>query len=200
MNRTFSAICLTLCVAFPSVASADLFEIFAKGSASQSYITTDENVVSASASTGLAIVVIPQIRVEGRVSYITTLQNQLIAAADPMILTLSSIKTTTIIYSVGLDLNILDDKSPFIPFIYLGAGYIDTTRSYYVQSNLNPSNVMYIQEPPNRGVSGNVGAGFRIHIANAIALEIEAFAYGIDLKNPHPLINWEGTVGIRLFI
>lgn len=200
MNYPFRAILLTLFVALPSIARADVFEVFAKGSASQNYITSDENEVSATASTGLAIVLIPQIRIEGRVSYITTLQNKLVAASDPMILTLSSIKTTTLIYSVGLDLNILDDKNAFQPFIYVGVGYIDTLRSYYVQSNLNPANVVYVQEPEKMGVSGNVGAGFRIHIANSVALEIEAFAFGIDLKNPNPLINWESTVGIRLFI
>jgi hypothetical protein len=189
-----------LCVVLPSAARANGFEVFAKGSVSKNYIANDEWEVSVSGSTGLAIVLIPQIRIEGRYANISSLQNKLVAAASSTALTITDMKTTTSVYSVGIDLDILGDRHAFQPFLYVGAGYLDTERSYYVQASSDPSTVAFIQEPHNRGISGNLGAGFRIAIARTIAFEVEAFAYALDLKDPNPLINWTGTVGVRLFI
>ena len=81
----------------------------------------------------------------------------------------------------------------------MGGGYIETERSYYYQADAT-SDASYQKEPKQLGISGNLGAGFRIRLANALAFEVEAFAYGIDVHKPNPLINWYGTVGVRLFL
>lgn len=40
----------------------------------------------------------------------------------------------------------------------------------------------------------------RVHVAKALAIEFEVFAYGMDFQNPNPLTNAYGTVGVRLFL
>jgi hypothetical protein len=168
---------------------------------SKNYITNDEWEVDVSGSTGIAVTLIPQLRIEGRYSNITSLQNKLTLGNGAVAFTITDMKTTTNVYSLGFDLDVLSDKYAIQPFLYVGAGYIDTQRSYYQQVSTDPTGTAtYVPEAVKHGVSGNLGAGFRIRIARALAFEIEGFAYGIDLKNPNPLINWTGTVGIRLFI
>jgi hypothetical protein len=190
-----------LCITVSCPARANVFEIFAKGSASKNYITDDEWQVSVSLSTGLAIILIPQLRIEGRYSNVSSLQNRLTeTTSDGVTFTISDMKTTTTIYSVGLDLDIVSDKYSVQPFIYAGMGYIDTARSFYLQSSSLPEAVAFKEVPRKYGFSANLGGGLRVRIARTLSLELEAFAYGIDLKRPNPIVNWMGTAGIRIFI
>lgn len=178
---------------------ANVVEVFAKGSASKSYITADKHTVSVSATGGLAVTLIPRVRIEGRCTNISSLQNRLEVVSTSVLGTLSDIKTETMIYSVGLDIDILGSKSAFQPFIFVGAGYIETERSYYFTLE-GDTDSSYHQEPREVGVSGNLGLGFRLQLARAFAFEVELFGYGIDIDKPRPLINLYGTVGVRLYI
>lgn len=175
------------------------FELFAKGSASKNNLSEDKYTISVSASTGIAITLIPRVRIEGRYTNTSSLQNKLEVRSNSLIGTLNDIKTQTTIYSVGIDLDLLGPKSALQPFIYLGAGYVETERSSYFVLDGSESST-YFKEPKQLGVSANVGAGVRVRIADAFALELELFGYGVDIHKPNPLLNLYATAGVRLFI
>lgn len=174
-------------------------EIFAKGSVSKNNISADTYTVSVSATTGFALELIPRVRLEARYTNVSSLQNKLEVMGASVVGTLNDIKTQTTIYSLGLDIDILGKKSAFQPFIFVGAGYLQTERSYYF-TLANSVDSIYSQEPKQHGVSGNLGLGFRLQIAAAFAFEVEVFAYGVDIDKPNPLVNLYGTVGFRLFL
>jgi len=174
-------------------------EVFGKGSVSKSYISVDKSTVSVSITGGLAFSLISNVRIEGRYTNISSLQNKLDVVSSSVIGTLSDIKTQTAIYSVGMDISFFGEKSAFQPFIYLGAGYIETERSYYF-SLADGSASTFFTEPKQTGISANAGAGFRVRLARALAIEVEMFAYGIDIHKPNPLVNLYGTAGLRIFL
>lgn len=183
----------------PSLADASGFEIFAKGLAAKTYLDTDKWTTSVSASGGFGFALIPALRIEARYTNISSLQNKLALESTEVTVTLNDIKTETVIYSVGLDVDFLSEKSAFQPFIFVGVGYIETTRSYYYRVS-EAEKASYLKEPLKHGVSGNFGLGFRLRLARTLAFEAELFGYGIDIHKPQPLINLNGTVGVRLFL
>lgn len=187
------------CCLATAQASASSVEIFAKGSASKSYIAKDNWTVSVSATTGIGVTLFGGVRLEARYTNISALQNKLEVASESVTITLTDIKTQTSIYSLGLDIDFLGEKSPFQPFIFVGVGYVDTERSYYYQVS-GESTAPFFREPKKLGISGNLGLGFRIRIARAVAIELEVFGYGVDIDKPSPLVNLYGTAGIRLFL
>lgn len=198
--RRVSLICLSLLVlGMPTGVRASAFELFAKGSASKNNLSLDKYTISISASTGFAITLIPRIRIEARYTNTSSLQNKLEVVSSSVLGTLNDIKTETKIYSVGIDIDLLGQRSVIQPFIYVGAGYVETRRSYYfVLEGSDASS--YFMEPAQKGVSANVGAGIRIRVAESFAMELEMFGYGMDVHKPNPLINIYGTAGVRIFI
>jgi hypothetical protein len=186
-------------LALLSMPAHGALEIFAKGSVSKSNITSDTNTISVSASTGIAITLIPRVRLEARYTNVSSLQNKLEVKSTTVVGTINDMKTQTTIYSLGLDIDILGKKSAFQPFIFVGAGYLQTDRSYYF-TLAGETEAVYAQDPKQSGVSGNLGAGFRILLSNSFAFEVEVFAYGVDIDKPEPLVNLYGTVGFRLFM
>ncbi len=176
-----------------------VLEIFAKGSVSKNNISADTNTISVSASTGLAFTLIPRVRLEARFTNVSSLQNKLEIVGATAVGTLNDIKTQTTIYSVGLDIDILGKKSAFQPFIFVGAGYLTTTRSYYF-TLAGVTDSTYSLEPKQTGISGNLGLGFRVNVGTSFAFEVEAFGYAVDIDKPNPLVNLYGTVGFRLFM
>jgi hypothetical protein len=182
-----------------AAAESSVLELFARGSISKNYFTATSYIVSVSGATGVAFTLIPRIRLEGRYTNSSSLQNQLTVSSGSISGTLNDIMTQTSIYSVGVDFDLLGQQSAFQPFIYLGAGYVVTERSYYFLDSGGTTSI-FLKDPVQTGISANVGLGFRLRIANAIALEVEAFAYGVNVHLPRPLINVFGTAGIRIFI
>jgi hypothetical protein len=174
-------------------------ELFARGSVSKNYFNSDSYIVSVSAATGLALTLFQGIRLEGRYTNATSLQNQLAITAGSVSGSLNDVMTQTAIYSVGIDFDLLGPRSEFQPFLYVGVGYLITERSYYYLDTGGSASV-YLKDPVRTGVTGNLGLGFRIRIANAFAFEAEAFAYGVDIHRPNPLINVFGSVGVRIFM
>ena len=198
MPSIYRVLCLGVLIgAWGPVASA--VEVFAKGSVSKNFISEDKFTTSVSATTGIAVELFGGVRIEGRYTNISALQNKLEVVTSTVTVTLSDIKTQTAIYSIGLDIDFLGEKSVFQPFVFVGAGYIQTDRSYYFQVS-GVDAVEYAKEPKQAGVSGNLGLGFRLRIARALAFEVEAFGYGIDVDKPNPLVNLYGTCGIRIFL
>lgn len=174
-------------------------EVFAKGSVSKNNISADTNTISVSASTGFAFALFSRVRLEARYTNVSSLQNKLEVVGSSVVGTLNDIKTQTSIYSVGLDIEFLNKKNAFQPFIYVGAGYLVTSRSYYFTLS-GAADSVYFQEPKQNGISGNVGAGFRIQIAQSFAFEVEVFGYAVDIDKPKPLVNLYGTAGFRLYL
>ncbi len=174
-------------------------ELFGKGSFSKSYFSEDSYILSVSGSGGAAITLFTGIRLEGRYTNSTSLQNVLSFSSGAFSGRLNDVLTQTAIYSVGVDFDLLGKQSTFQPFLYVGVGYVKTDRSYYFLDEGSATSY-YIQEPTQTAISGNLGLGFRLYLANSIALEAEAFAYGMNIHLPRPLVNLLGSVGIRLFI
>jgi hypothetical protein len=139
------------------------------------------------------------VRIEGRYTNISSLQNSMEIATATVTVNLNDVKTQTSIYSLGLDIEPFSDKFPFQPFLFIGAGYIETERSYYYRVT-GDVDATFAREPKQKGVSANVGIGFRLRIARAVAFEIEMFGYGTDVDKPNPLVNLYGTAGIRIFL
>ncbi len=198
MRPSFLFLIITLCLFNSSPARASGVEVFAKGSVSKNYITHDTFTTNLELSTGFAIALFSQVRLEARYTNNGSLQNRLLISSGTVNAILTDIKTSTTIYSLGLDIDFLSEKSWFQPFIFVGAGYVITSRSYYVQPDASTAAILQ-SDPTDKGVSGNLGLGFRIRLAHAIAFEIEAFAYGINIHQPNPLVNLYCTVGVRFF-
>ncbi len=180
-------------------ADAAMLEMFAKGSASKNYLDANHYTLTLSGTAGFGVTLFPMVRLEARYTASGSLQNRLDIVSASVNAILTDIKTETTMYSLGLDIDILGDKYMVQPFVFVGGGYVVSTRSYYVQLDAS-SPATFITEPTNNSISGNLGAGFRIRIAKSVAFEIEAFAYGMDFKNPNPLVNLYGTVGVRIFM
>lgn len=203
LHRIFQQM-LILCVIFAggfvySASGGYAFEVFAKAAASKNYINADSYTESVSGAAGIGILLIPQVRIEGRYTLISSQQNYLEIGDPVVVATVSNIKTQTNIFSVGLDIDLLGEKSAITPFIFLGVGYLETLQTYYFTST-SSSDSVFVAKPKKTGFSANVGAGIKIRISKSVVFEIEAYGYGMDVQRPNPLVNLSGNAGIRLFI
>lgn len=190
---------VAVCWFQPRNAWATGIEIFGKGSISKNLIEVDKSTISVSMSGGLAVALFSRVRLEGRYSHISSLQNKMDVVSSTVLGTLSDIYTQTQIYSLGLDIEFVSEKSAFQPFIFLGGGYLETERSYYFTPADN-SPATYFLEPKRTGISVNAGAGVRIRFSKVAAFEVEVMAYGLDVHLPNPLINMYGTAGLRFYL
>ncbi len=186
---------LLLCVISASAWGG--IEVFSKGSLSKNYFDQNTWTVNLSITAGIGFKLIPGLRIEGRYTNVSGLQNRMVLQNGGG--TLTDIKTETHIYSMGLDIDFLGEASAIQPFCFLGAGYIGISRSYYYQLQ-GASSANFYQEAPRSEISGNVGLGVRLRIAKSLALEIEAYGYIIDIDKPDRLINYFGTAGVRVFM
>ena len=178
---------------------AKSLEIFAKGTASKNYIASDSWEESISATAGLAFTLFSTVRFEARYTNSTSLQNNISVVGASAVGTLTNVLTESENLSGGLDIAFTGDKSVFQPFLYLGAGYIVSQRSYYF-TPVGTTQSIYAGPTTQEGITGNLGAGFRLLVAHHLAIEIEAFGYAMDIDKPNPLINFSGSAGIRIFI
>jgi hypothetical protein len=194
MPKILSAL---LAILLSSSALATDIEVFGKGSVSKTYYSSDNWNLSVSLAGGLAIQLFSQLRLEARYTNISSLQNQF-AVGNPTVGNINDMKTETEIYSLGVDIDILNEKASVKPFIYLGAGYLVTQRSMYFTPTAGTPT--YIEDQADSGFSANLGLGFRIRLSRSAMFEIEAFAYSTDVEKPTRLINWIGTVGLRFVL
>lgn len=196
MQRLVQALCGGVLV-FCSQASA--VELFVKGTASKSFLSSDEFVASASGAAGLAINLLPRVRLEGRYTFVTSQRNKMDLTIDSTNLTLSNITTQTNVYSLALEVDVLSDRSAFQPYVALGAGYLSKDRSYSI-AQTGSSTSQSVTEPRWLGISANAGLGFKIRLARQVALEFEVFGYGIDVYKPNAQVDWDAKTGLRLIL
>lgn len=190
----FGVLALLFLMSFSQASWASI-EIFAKGSVSKRTLPKGNWETGSTASVGVSFPLFSTFKIEGRYSNIRSETNQ-IELED---VTLNEYKTQTSLFSLGIDVDILSEKSPFQPFIFVGTGYIISERNYYA-SRVGGSQKVYTAEPKSTGIVGNLGVGFRLRIARSIAFEIEGFAYAREISKPNPPIDLYGQVGIRVFL
>lgn len=169
-------------------------EVFAKGNVSKSFVSSsgDSWVFTVAGSTGIAFLLFPQVRVEGRFMVRYSEQNKMTDSTNSPLW--SDITTQTNIYSAGLDIDILSDKHAIQPFIYIGGGYIESMSNFtYVANGERYTSKKY-------GPSANGGLGFRVKLGKSVGFEVEAFGYAQDIHKKNPLIDWTGSVGIRFYL
>lgn len=199
MPLSFRRPLLTLCVLWAASLQASVLELFAKASASKNYSAADKYTISVSASAGLAVALLSQIRVEGRYINISSLQNKVDVITSQFSGFLKDIKTQTKIYSLGFDIDLLGEKSVFQPFLFIGAGYFESDRSYFVVITDGTSSGL-IRDSKQTGISANAGLGFKLRIARRLAFEVEVYGYSTEINKPNPLLNLFGSAGIRIYI
>lgn len=195
--RKTTLLLLCLCGLVPKTSFG--VDLFARGSVSRNSIDSEKWKISVSAIGGLAFRLSEQIRIEGRYTNISSLQNRLDIVSGGAVGTLTDILTETEIYSLGVDIEILGKRSSFKPFIYLGGGYVITRQSYDYTPDGSTVATPF-KEAEQKGFSGNVGLGIRWIIAKRLAIELEGFAYGTDFDKPKPLFNIYASAGLRLIL
>ncbi len=198
MPRIPGVLLFLLCV-MPGFSLGSVLEIFAKASASKNYSAQDKYTLSIYATGGLAITLIPRVRIEGRYINISSLQNRVDFSSNEWTGYFKDIKTQTKIYSAGFDIDPLGEKSAFQPFIFIGAGYFESERSFYAVK-LSDGSSNYIRDSKETGVSANLGLGFKIRLARTFAVELEVYGYSTSINKPNPLVNLFGSAGFRIFI
>lgn len=199
MRTTLSRMGLVLsllCATFGRLSCAGpAFEVFGKAAYSRNNLGVNQYSQTVSGATGLAILLIPQIRLEGRYTVQNQYQNRLTLSASDV---LTNFKVQTAIYSVGLDISLAGQRSTFVPFVFCGAGFAESVRAW------DYTNTVLGQTSPGTdkrtGLAGQVGFGIRWRIAKSAAIEIEANAYSIDFYKPGALVDMNGNAGIRLYL
>ena len=171
-------------------------DLFGKATLTKNNLT-DGSITSLSGTVGTAIEIFKNVKLEARYGMISSLQDKLELGAPVVIATVESMKTETSMIVLGLDIDIGSDKNSVQPFVYLGMGYLETKRSYYLTAG---SETTYRTDPIRTGITGNLGLGFRIRLAKSIALEVEALAYASDVTKSVPIIDWSGNCGLRIFL
>jgi hypothetical protein len=180
------ALCALVVFTLPKTGLAFL-DFFGKASYSRSHDSPESYSQTISGATGIGIRLFPQMRIEGRYTIIKNFQNQ-----PATLLGITDLTTQTNIYSVSLDWDIVSEKYPVQPYLLLGAGYLQTYRTYSYPGGAEKSE--------RHGVSANGGAGIRIHLGRQFLFEIEGFAYVADPGKTEQLIDVYGNVGLRFAI
>lgn len=188
---------LVMFILLASPAVGHAIEVFAKGSYSKNYFDEARWEERISGSTGIGFSLFKGLRIEGRYTYIHNLENHMEVNIESIgLTTLANLKTQTVIYSVGVDIDLAGSRSSLQPFIFFGVGVLENVSSYTVVSPISQD----ITERKRQRLSGNFGLGFRWAIGKTMALELEGMGYATDVDKPKPIINSHVTVGIRLFI
>ncbi|NDC24822.1 MAG: hypothetical protein EBZ49_11960 [Proteobacteria bacterium] len=170
-------------------------EFFGKASYSKTNLGAQQYLQSLSGSTGIAIMLIPQVRIEGRYTLQNQYQNMLTLSALDV---LTNIKVQTAVYSAGLDIALAGERSTFVPFFYFGAGYAETLRTWdYTDLNTNTTTP---GEDQRTGLAGQVAFGVRWRVSKGVAFELEANAYSINFYKPGALVDVSGNAGLRFFM
>lgn len=171
------------------------FEVFGKAFYSRNNLGVNQYTQTISGATGMAVILIPQIRLEGRYTLQNQYQNKLSLSASDI---LTNFKVQTAIYSIGLDISLAGQRSTFVPFVFFGAGYAESVRTW------DYTNTLLGQTTPGTdrrtGLAGQMGLGVRWRIAKSAAIDIEANAYSIDFYKPGALVDVSGNAGIRLYL
>lgn len=176
-------------------ASGPGIEVFGKAAYSKTNLTSTQFTQTISGATGLAMILIPQVRLEGRYTLQNQYQNKLSLSANDV---LTNFKVQTTIYSVGLDISLAGQRSTFVPFIFCGAGFAESVRTWDYTNTIVGTTTPGTDK--RTGLAGQAGLGIRWRVAKSAAIEIEANAYSIDFYKPGALIDVSGNAGIRFYL
>jgi len=185
---------LSVVFAGPTFAGPN-FEVFGKAAYYKNNLGVSQYSQTISGATGIAIILIPQVRLEGRFTSQNQYQNRLTLSATDV---LTNFKVQTAIYSVGLDISLAGQHSTFVPFVFCGAGFAESVRTWDYTNT-----VLGVTTPgtdKRTGLAGQMGFGIRWRVAKSAAIEIEANAYSIDFYKPGALVDVNGNAGIRLYL
>lgn len=103
--------------------------------------------------------------------------------------------------SLDLVLDFADRKARFRPFIRGGGGYmtrqirISGTRKDRSNQETTP---LTQSDPRSYSASATGGLGFKIFIADAVAIETSGNVYVTDLDKPDTYVHYSATAGLRL--
>lgn len=176
-------------------ASGPGIEVFGKAAYSKTNLTSTQFTQTVSGATGLAVILIPQVRLEGRYTLQNQYQNKLSLSSNDV---LTNFKVQTTIYSVGLDISLAGQRSTFVPFIFCGAGFAESVRTWDYTNTIVGATTPGTDK--RTGLAGQAGLGIRWRVAKSAAIEIEANAYSIDFYKPGALIDVSGNAGIRFYL
>lgn len=171
------------------------FEVFGKAAYYKNNLAANQYSQTISGATGIAIILIPQVRLEGRYTSQNQYQNRIGLSATDV---LTNFKTQTSIYSVGLDISLAGQRATFVPFVFCGAGFAESIRTWDYTNT-----IVGVTSPgtdKRTGLAGQMGFGIRWRVANSAAVEIEANAYSIDFYKPGALVDVNGNAGIRFYL
>lgn len=106
-------------------------------------------------------------------------------------------------YGANLRLDLAPKRSPFIPYISGGLGYMirnsDTQGTSEDRSLLNgQTSLQFVNEAEVRSLSADGGLGFKIYMVDAIALELSFNVFASDLDQREIFLSYSASGGLRL--
>ncbi len=112
-------------------------------------------------------------------------------------------KTTQVkILSLNLILDFADKKAAFRPFIRGGGGYMirssELTAEGVDKTTEISRTVDFEDQPPTSSASADAGIGFKIFMADSLALEFTGQVYATDLDKPEIYLHYAFSGGLRI--
>jgi hypothetical protein len=105
-------------------------------------------------------------------------------------------------YSVGLNLDFADRKAAFRPFVSGGVGYMIRSEKLggtYEDTLLDEgrTELEFNQPDEVRSLSADAGLGFKIFVADAVAIEISGNIIATDLDKEEIFLHYSAAGGLR---
>jgi hypothetical protein len=105
-------------------------------------------------------------------------------------------------YSVGLNLDFADRKAAFRPFVSGGVGYMirsENLAGTYEDTLLDEGEtaLKFTQPDELRSLSADAGLGFKIFVADAVAIEISGNVIATDLDKEEIYLHYSAAGGLR---
>jgi len=105
-------------------------------------------------------------------------------------------------YSVGLNLDFADRKAAFRPFVSGGIGYMIRKQSLNgtYEETLFPgvqNELEFTDAEDVKSLSADAGIGFKIFVAESVAIEASASVFATDLDKPEIYLHYSAAGGLR---
>jgi hypothetical protein len=111
-------------------------------------------------------------------------------------------KTLQKILSINLILDFADKKATFRPFIRGGGGYMirssDLSAIGVDKTTEVSRNLTFTDQAPTYSASADAGIGFKVFIADSLALEFSGQVYATDLDKPEIYLHYAYSGGMRI--
>jgi hypothetical protein len=192
---------------FNSVAAeAGYFEIFVNGS----YFKFNNGTFNGETATtttskyggGMAYRLLSNTSIELNYTHSKNLES--FAAVIPSIANPVSVQRTSQFdnLSLNLVLEFMDKKSAFRPYVRGGGGYMYRQTALAgstisVSTGLREDVDLGGSQPDSKSVSADAGLGFKVFIAESIAVELSTTVYATDLDQPKIYLHYSVAGGLR---